>query len=80
MLINCSDNHPDALVDSVRAYRANHGRHGGGEGLDALLPASLMEAGDKGRPSQRSALSTVQEGRGGGNSTGFRVQISGFPL
>lgn len=64
VLINCSDNHPDALVDSVQAYGANRGRHGGGEGLDASLPASLIEAGDKGRPSQRSACLLCKRGGG----------------
>lgn len=62
VLINCSDNHPDALVDSVQAYDADRGRHGGGEGLDASLPASLIEEGDKGRPSQRRVYCARGEG------------------
>lgn len=48
------------------------------EGLDALLPGSLIEAGKGGRPSQGSVCCLYKTGWGSGNGTGFRAHIAGF--
>lgn len=80
VLINCFDNHPDACVDSVQTYGANHEGHreGRGPGCFDFRVSGWGRGG--GQAKLGVSVSAVYDGVGSGNGIGCRAQRAVFSL